>query len=89
MGCGLIRGKETLTKVTRCHSESGFVRVSELQHKFSYLLVVCVCRCTLGFSLVVGLKPYVTLHVVALSCRLIIRLDYFVFFRLERCTGMF
>ena len=89
MGCGLIFGKETLTKLTWSHSESGFVHVSELQRKFSYLLAVCVCSCTLGSSLLVCLKPYVTLHVVAVSCRLIIRLDYFVFLRLERCTGMF
>ena len=29
-----------LTKLTRSHSESGFVHVSELQRKFSYLLAV-------------------------------------------------
>ena len=89
VGCGLIFGKETLTKLTWSHSESVFAHVSELRRNFSYLLAVCVCSCKLGSSLLVRLKPYVTLHVVAVSCRLIIRLDYFVLESVSRANHFF
>ena len=36
MGCGLVLGKETLTKLTRSHSESVSVQIPEDSYKLSY-----------------------------------------------------
>ena len=48
-----------------------------------------VCSCTLGSSSLVCRKSYVSPDLVAVSCRLIIHLDYFIFLGFSVAQGRF